>query len=178
MSALDARLRTTLQHELREVHRRLGTTFILVTHDQAEAMSVADRVIVMHRGRIERDGSPREVYDRPGTPFVADFVGGACVLEILERVHGGVKTSVGTLACASLDPSCTHVCVRPEDVRLAPSSAGQGLEVLDVVFRGDLSEVTLGPVAVRANVRPGEEPAVGSRVTIEVPPDRVRGLHG
>jgi hypothetical protein len=70
------------------------------------------------------------------------------------------------------------VCVRPEDVRLAPSSAGQGLEVLDVVFRGDLSEVTLGPVAVRANVRPGEEPAVGSRVTIEVPPDRVRGLHG
>lgn len=178
MSALDARLRTTLQHELRELHRRLGTTFILVTHDQEEAMSVADRVVVMHRGRVQREGSPREVYDRPGTPFVADFVGGACVFEIIDRASGGVRTIAGTLACGPLDASCTHVCVRPEDVRLASCGAGEGLEVLDVVFRGDRSEVTLGPVAVRATVKPGDEPAIGSRVTIEVDADRVRGLHG
>lgn len=178
MSALDARLRTTLQHELRDLHRRLGSTFILVTHDQEEAMSVADRVVVMHRGRIERAGSPRDVYDHPGTPFVADFVGGACVLEIAQRVNGGVRTIAGTLPCGPLDASCTHVCVRPEDVRLVPCGAGEGLDVIDVIFRGDLSEVTLGTASMRAHVKPGCEPTVGSRVKIEVDPDRVRGLHG
>ena len=178
MSALDARLRATLQRELRDLHRRLATTFMLVTHDQEEAMSVADRVVVMHRGRIERQGSPREVYERPGTRFVADFVGGACVLEILERTSTGVRTAAGVLPCDSLDASCTHVCVRPEDVRLAPCGDGDGLTVLDVIFRGDASDVMLGPATLRARVRPGREPAVGSRVRIEVDADRVRGLHG
>ncbi len=178
MSALDARLRATLQRELRDLHRRLGTTFILVTHDQEEAMSVADRVVVMNRGLIERQGSPREVYDQPGTRFVADFVGGASVLEILERTPRGIRTHAGTLWCDALDASCTHVCLRPEDVRLAPCGEGEGLEVLEVVFRGECAEVTLGPAIVRAKVRPGSEPAAGARVRIEVDGDRVRGLHG
>ena len=178
MSALDARLRTTLQRELRDLHRRLGTTFILVTHDQEEAMSVADRVVVMNRGVIERQGAPREVYEQPGTRFVADFVGGASVLEIVERTDTTVRTVAGVLPRGRVDDVCTHVGVRPEDIRLVPCGGDQGLEVLDVIFRGDFSEVTLGPAPQRAKVRPGREPAVGSRVTIEVDGDRVRGLHG
>jgi len=74
MSALDAKLRAEVQLELRRLQRRLGKTFILVTHDQDEAMTVSDRVIVMRDGRIEQSGTPGEVYERPVSRFVAEFL--------------------------------------------------------------------------------------------------------
>ncbi|MCC7276490.1 MAG: ABC transporter ATP-binding protein [Alphaproteobacteria bacterium] len=75
LSALDKKLRADLQWELKELHRRLGTTFVYVTHDQAEALSMSDDIVILRDGRIEQRGGPRELYERPATRFVADFLG-------------------------------------------------------------------------------------------------------
>ena len=75
LSALDARVRAALRQEIRSLHERLGVTTILVTHDQEEALSMADRIVVMNHGRIEQVGTPEEIYSTPASPFVADFIG-------------------------------------------------------------------------------------------------------
>ena len=75
LSALDARVRLRLRDEIRSVQRRLGVTTIMVTHDQEEALSMAERIVVMNHGSIEQIGTPEEIYQRPATAFVADFVG-------------------------------------------------------------------------------------------------------
>jgi spermidine/putrescine transport system ATP-binding protein len=178
MSALDAKLRTRLQAELRALHRRLGTTFLLVTHDQEEAMSVSDRIVVMNKGRIEQSGTPHEIYDSPRTRFVADFIGAANVLEIKGRRDGCVVTELGELRVGEVPPNCSHVCVRPEDVRLVRGGSESRCVVEDVIFRGESTEVVLGPTALRASMSPGEAPGLGERVGIDVSADRVRGLHG
>ncbi len=81
LSALDAKVRERLRGEIRQLQRRLQVTTIMVTHDQEEALSMADRVVVMNHGEIEQVGSPSDVYERPATPFVADFLGKANVLK-------------------------------------------------------------------------------------------------
>ncbi len=162
MSALDAKLRTKLQSELRALHRRLGTTFVLVTHDQDEAMSVSDRVIVMNAGRIEQEGPPREVYDRPRSRFVADFVGAANVLAVTGRKGNMLRTVAGAVDVGEVDETATHVSVRPEDVRLhrcgpggSADSGSHGI-VEDVIFRGDCAEVFVAPMSLRARLSPAD----------------------
>lgn len=90
LGALDLKLREQMQAELKALQRRLGIAFVFVTHDQGEALSMADRVAVFHEGRIQQVGSPEDVYDRPETPFVADFVGASNVLpaDLVERLTG------------------------------------------------------------------------------------------
>jgi spermidine/putrescine transport system ATP-binding protein len=178
MSALDARLRTHLQSELRALHRRLRTTFILVTHDQDEAMSVSDRVVVMHQGRIEQVGSPREVYDHPRTRFVADFVGNSNILEILGHSGRLVSTHAGSFElCGSFTiDSC--VSIRPEDITIQGSASGGMGVVDDVIFKGDSAEVHIVPLGIRAKVAAANAPRVGEHVDLTVDASRVRVLHG
>ncbi len=102
LSALDALERLRLRGEIRALQQRLGVTTILVTHDQEEALSMADRIVVMNQGRIEQVGTPREVYETPATPFAADFIGKVNVLpgvaEAAGRVRvGGIALAVGAL---------------------------------------------------------------------------------
>ena len=85
LSNLDAKLREEMQIELRQIQRTLGTTTILVTHDQAEAMALSDRIVVMNQGRVEQIGPPHEAYERPATPFVASFLGKTNVLPARRR---------------------------------------------------------------------------------------------
>jgi putative spermidine/putrescine transport system ATP-binding protein len=138
LGALDLKLREEMQIELKTLQRRLGITFVFVTHDQGEALSMADRVAVFNRGRIEQLATPRELYTRPVTAFVARFVGGANVAE-------------GALA-ARLSGSPQAFAVRSEHVRLL--SAGQAApdnsmscegRVLDILYHGATSraQVTL-----------------------------------
>src|SRR4029434_3215192 len=82
LGALDIRLRTQMQLELKRIQREVGTTFIYVTHDQGEAMTMSDQIAVMNLGRIERIGSPQEIYDRPATRFVAGFIGNANIFPV------------------------------------------------------------------------------------------------
>jgi ABC-type Fe3+/spermidine/putrescine transport system ATPase subunit len=124
LGALDRRLRDAMQMELKDLHERVGTTFVYVTHDQEEALSLSDLVVVMRDGHIEQLGSPREVYDRPRTEFVANFVGDCNVLGgTVEATQGGLavrEPSSGMLlhrgdAVAALHPGDrATVAIRPE----------------------------------------------------------------
>jgi iron(III) transport system ATP-binding protein len=127
LSNLDAKLRVSLRVEIRRIQRELGTTSLYVTHDQAEAMSLSDRIVVMNRGRIEQAGTPDEIYRRPHTRFVADFIGRANFLDgtVVAR-HGDDGIDVDVLgrvarvaAASDLAPGITAtVVLRPESIRL------------------------------------------------------------
>lgn len=126
LSALDYRLRKEMQKELKDLHRQLGITFILVTHDQDEAFTMSDRVVVMNHGRIEQIGSPRQVYEEPINLYVAKFVGEINILDGI--IHGrendrylveveGCLLPVNSLReFAAGDP--VHILLRPEDIYL------------------------------------------------------------
>ncbi len=121
LSNLDAKLREEMQIELRHIQRTLGATTILVTHDQGEAMALADRIVVMNKGVVEQIGPPHETYEFPATPFVADFLGKTNVLN--GRAGGGAVTIAGqSWPC---DPSLNGVVtlsIRPEKIILAAAS--------------------------------------------------------
>ena len=118
--ALDARVRQDLRHWLDRLHREIGVTSLLVTHDQEEALELANTVVVMHRGRVEQVGTPDEVYNQPATPFVAGFVGAANVLQG-HVVGGRLRFGEQVLWDAAHidDGSDAHAYIRPHDVRVA-----------------------------------------------------------
>ena len=126
--ALDAQVRVELRDWLRRFHDEQHVTTLLVTHDQAEAMEVSDQVVVMHEGRVAQTGTVREIYDRPTTPFVAAFVGGANVIR--GQMVGG-RVSFGALSAVDVadvtnapDGSSVNAYVRPHDVALTKAETG------------------------------------------------------
>lgn len=144
--ALDARVRQDLRRWLDDLHRELGVTSLLVTHDQEEAMELANAVVVMNEGRVEQTGTPSEIYDHPATAFVAGFVGSANVLE--GHVAGG-HIEFGDNKVSGADHleegSAARAFVRPHDVRLARNGDGGSVEaIVDRISRlGWLSQLTL-----------------------------------
>ena len=189
LSALDAIVRVHLRQEIRSLQRKLGVTTIMVTHDQEEALSVADRIVVMNHGVIEQVGTPMEVYRDPATPFVADFVGKINVLT--GRLHPGRDLRIGDSRFACEHDTETErdvkVYLRPEDVLARPIAPG------DVnVFDGAIDKIEfLGSYClVRVNAEAmGSEPItvylslnylaeqgleVGSRLPLKVLPERMR----
>jgi iron(III) transport system ATP-binding protein len=128
LSALDAKVRVMLRGEIRALQRRLGVTTVMVTHDQEEALTMADRILVMHRGRVVQDGSPRDVYDRPATPFVASFIGSMNFIEGARRLPDGtvflgnrsLRGAHGPRPASGVgDSGQVTLAVRPEDVTVA-----------------------------------------------------------
>jgi iron(III) transport system ATP-binding protein len=138
LSALDALERVRLRGEIRALQQRLGVTTIMVTHDQEEALSMADRIVVMNQGRIEQVGTPREVYETPATPFTADFVGKVNVLPAIVEQGGTCRVGKLSLAIARADlPSGTAVklYLRPEDIALSVNGASAANTVMARVSR-------------------------------------------
>ncbi|MGE0426139.1 MAG: ABC transporter ATP-binding protein, partial [Reyranellaceae bacterium] len=132
LSNLDARLRRQMREEIRELQQRLGLTVVYVTHDQQEALAVSDRIIVMSRGRIEQDGAPRDLYERPATAFVANFMGESNrVRGAVQRLDGErVTVRLGDLqivvpARAVADGE-TDIAVRPESITVERAPGGAG----------------------------------------------------
>jgi sn-glycerol 3-phosphate transport system ATP-binding protein len=141
LSNLDAKLRVQMRAEIRRLHNRLKATSIFVTHDQVEAMTLADMVVVMNGGRIEQTGKPTQVYRLPATRFVATFIGSPAMNLVPGKVAGpGVVETVGgriAFAANAFDAAAgreVEVGVRPEDLRFAP--AGDGA----LAFAGDFVE--------------------------------------
>lgn len=136
LAALDRRLRESLREELRQIHRRAGATFLLVTHDQEEALSMADQIVVMHLGRVEQQGTPAEVYDLPATQFVANFLGDCNLLDGVCDGTALVSEDSGTvLARGSAVPAGggAHAVIRPEMLRLVRGGRiADGESVVDV----------------------------------------------
>ncbi|MGD9917414.1 MAG: ABC transporter ATP-binding protein [Paenirhodobacter sp.] len=166
MAALDAKLRGEMQMELLSLQRKLGITFVLVTHDQEEALSMSDRICIMGKGRIVQIGTPRELYDRPANRYVADFVGRANILPATVETVSGESAQVrlaSGLAVQVAAPFATapgapvEVAVRPETLRLAlaPEAGAAAIEavVSHMTFLGEhieylLQHPDLGPLQV------------------------------
>ncbi|MGH3966072.1 MAG: ABC transporter ATP-binding protein [Pseudonocardiaceae bacterium] len=155
LSNLDAKLRTSMRAEIRRIQQRLGITSLYVTHDQDEAMSMADRIVVMNKGRIEQVGTPSDIYLRPASVFVADFVGRANFLEVSPR---GIEGGLALLSAFGRDmsPTChrdvqagetAYLVVRPESVSLRPMVHGGDGVVLSSVFRGTTAEYEIETAA-------------------------------
>src|SRR5213079_349337 len=130
LGALDLKLRTQMQLELKRIQREVGTTFIYVTHDQGEAMTMSDRIAVMNKGRIEQIDTPQAIYDRPQTRFVAGFIGNTNVAPVtIEAVEGGeAKVRCGSLSfvvanIGRIPTGPGHVALRYERVRLGAAAA-------------------------------------------------------
>jgi iron(III) transport system ATP-binding protein len=145
-SSLDAHLRASLRAELVILLRRLGIAAVLVTHDQSEAFSFADRIGVMREGRLEQWDSAFDVYHRPATPFVARFVGEGRLIAGCIRSDGGIDTALGVQRSASLSPrpagTRVNVLVRPDDL-LPDGERGVEVRVTGVAFRGAETLYTL-----------------------------------
>jgi iron(III) transport system ATP-binding protein len=189
LSALDARVRVRLRGEIRSLQQRVGITTILVTHDQEEALSMADRIVVMKEGAIEQIGTPAEVYGRPATPFVADFVGKTNLLPATRDGEARVRVGAQRFACdlngAGTD-AALRVFFRPEDVLVrgvadtTPNSAAAVVERVE--FLGAFSRVTLRvdgiEQALTADLSVNDmaefHPAPGDRLRVAVPAERMR----
>jgi putative spermidine/putrescine transport system ATP-binding protein len=173
LSALDAKLRESMQVELRQLQRRLGITTIVVTHDQREAMTMADLVVVMNGGRIHQTAAPAEVYRRPADAFVADFIGSSNLLPA-SAVSGGLSVPGGTIPGLALDGGAREgtVSVRPEDLAVV---AGDGHLTGTVTFVRDLGATVETFVDVGGTVLVASAPhsaaapvAAGDRVALAV----------
>jgi len=153
LSALDAIVRVHLRQEIRSLQRKLGVTTIMVTHDQEEALSVADRIVVMNHGAIEQVGTPLTVYREPATPFVADFVGRVNVLEGTAEADDHVRIGPTHFECRHGRPAGTPVKIylRPEDI---------------------LARTTGAPGAAPALATPAATPAAAALAEAGAPPPR------
>jgi iron(III) transport system ATP-binding protein len=188
LSNLDAKLREQMRLELRALQRQLGITTIYVTHDQIEALAMSNIVAVMHNGRIVQVGPPREIYERPQSPFVADFIGltnlipGRVKMALgddryrVETDHGAIVATVAGQA----DPRAeVLVSIRPEDVLIhttqpADTSATWEATVDQVVFLGELVDCRLAVdgLLLRAHAHPSIRVRRGDRVFLEFNPER------
>ncbi len=124
LGALDKKLRQAMQFELKALHRRLGLTLVYVTHDQEEALTMSDRIAVMRAGRIAQLGAPREIYDRPTSRFVADFIGDTNILEGTASGHMLHLDGWASPLPQALPPGPCAIALRPERVRLGAPGAG------------------------------------------------------
>jgi sulfate transport system ATP-binding protein len=141
--ALDAKVRQDLRRWLDELHRELGVTSLLVTHDQEEALELANQIVVMHEGKVEQVGAPAEVYDQPATPFVAGFVGSANVLHG-QVVEGHVHLGSFRLPAAHLDEGAPAAAfVRPHDVIVTEQNGGVPATIERLASLGWLARVSL-----------------------------------
>jgi len=168
LSNLDALLREEMRAEIRSLQRRLQMTTVLVTHDQEEALAIADRIAVLNAGRIEQIATPAEIYRTPSTAFVAGFVGGG---NVLAAESDGTVVRVGPAsvpAPAGSPKGNVHLVVRPEEIRL--DANGVAMPVLERLYLGDRVELRLdcGGTTVRAMVPArGSDAAVpGSQATV------------
>jgi iron(III) transport system ATP-binding protein len=190
LSNLDTNLREEMRFEIRRLHDEFRYTTVYVTHDQAEAMTTADRIVVMNAGRVEQVGSPEEVYIRPCSEFVARFLGGTNILR--GAASGGDIVHCGPLAvrCGSGTPAAhgeTPVSIRPIDVELQPDPPGaEGTDVnafsgrvLRHTFLGTQRDYLVelpGGQQIRATVPLRTQAQVGSRIGVRLPPEHCRAL--
>jgi iron(III) transport system ATP-binding protein len=190
LSALDARVRVRLRQEIKELQRRVGVTTIMVTHDQEEALTMADRIVVMNHGSIEQVGSPMEIYRDPATAFVADFIGAMTFIpgEALDPTHVRIGPLVFETTRYSIrQGSAVSVGIRPEEVRvrnLADDAANRIATTIDELeFLGAFARARLAPVAApqlrvladfSVNALRDLSLAAGQPLTVALPPEALR----
>jgi iron(III) transport system ATP-binding protein len=183
LSALDARVRVHLRQELKALHQKLGVTTIMVTHDQEEALSLADTVAVMDHGTVEQVGTPEQIYHQPASPFVADFVGHSNFPPVTVGSAGEVQLAGQQIAVLGSYPAgSARLFCRPEDLRIgAQHESGPLMALVErMEFLGPVRRVSLRLEQAREIVLSvdlaGQDhtPLVGQRVPLSFPTDRMR----
>ena len=183
LSNLDAQLRAELRSEIKRLHARLGATVIFVTHDQIEALTLADRIAVMKDRRIQQLGTPQEVYNRPANRFVATFVGSPAMSFVAGRLEAGpVFTAPGLRADLAGYPwagavpapgTAVELGIRPEHVQLAPGGLPVPVEMVEPMGSDLLVWTRLGEARVTARVPADTAVAAGDIVPLVLPPARL-----
>lgn len=194
LSNLDAKLREKVRVEIREVQKQLGITAIYVTHDQAEALAISDRIITMNAGTIIQNAAPRDIYDRPNSRFVADFIGTANIIPCSVRAREGEHRHIVDSAYGQLtvvDPDCSleagadaYLCIRPEDLHpvtpdMDASNSISGI-VRTAVYMGNLLDmfVDVGDTQLRASITKDWDVQAGNPISFSVAPEKIRLLEG
>ncbi|MCV6594344.1 MAG: ABC transporter ATP-binding protein [Silicimonas sp.] len=179
LGALDLKLRRLMQDELKSIQQQIGTTFVHVTHDQEEAMAIADRIVVMSKGRIEDHGPPDRIYRHPATLFTADFMGETNHIPGTRRAEA-VETPLGLLPAGG-PPGAVSVCLRPEDIRAGePEGLSLGpAKITSAAFFGTYCRVHLAPrrapdLTLTAYLPVGRNWAKGEEIEIAAAPEDFR----
>ncbi|MBQ7107218.1 MAG: ABC transporter ATP-binding protein [Clostridia bacterium] len=177
LAALDLKLRKDMQTELKKIQQQLGITFIFVTHDQEEALSMSDRVVVMDNGKIQQVGTPKDIYNEPKNAFVADFIGESNILDgvmIDDRLaeFSGKKFECLDSGFEKNEP--VDVVVRPEDVDIVPLSKGmlEGV-VTSITFLGVHYEIIVDIGGFKWMIQTTDEQFVGDKVGLYIEPDAI-----
>ena len=178
LGALDLRLRKDMQNELKRIQQQMGITFIYVTHDQEEALTMSDTVVVMDKGRIQQIGTPEDIYNEPKNAFVADFIGESNILNgtmVRDRV---VKMYGKEFPCvdggfAPNEP--VDVVIRPEDIDIVPVEQGQLVgTVTNVTFKGMQYDIIVDFRGFKWLIQTTDHSPVGARIGVKIDPD---GFH-
>jgi ABC-type Fe3+/spermidine/putrescine transport system ATPase subunit len=192
LSNLDAKLREEMRFEIKELQRRLGITAVYVTHDQAEALALSDRVAVMNEGRVEQVGTPDEIYDQPGSQFVADFIGLSEFIEGTVLSVGSEKAIVAVDELRFAVPASPKMqprekllfFIRPNDIDLFPPGQSGGENTFDGVvskmtYLGDKIDYRIavgGSLELRVQTDGKVRFEQGESVRLQLPVDRCRAI--
>ncbi len=181
LGALDLKLRKEMQLELKAMQKELGITFIYVTHDQEEALTMSDKIIVMNYGRIQQIGSPTDIYNEPENAFVADFIGESNIFRGI--MHEDYLVSYDGVKLKCLDKGFEReeeidMVIRPEDVKLVEESLSEIKgEITSVVFKGVHYEMTVDVKGVEWLCHSTEKFEEGRKVGIKLMPDDIHIMH-
>jgi iron(III) transport system ATP-binding protein len=168
LSNVDAKLRRKVRAEIRDLQQRFGLTAVYVTHDQEEALAVSDRIVVMKMGQIAQIGTPAELYERPASAFVADFIGDANLIE--GRIADGMFRAAHLVLPVAAEEGSVTATIRPERIRLSPGGAAR---ILSASYLGSRMEYVVQDEGLEFLVsRPIAEPrmAAGDAVALELDP--------
>ena len=178
LGALDLRLRKDMQNELKRIQQQMGITFIYVTHDQEEALTMSDTVVVMDKGRIQQIGTPEDIYNEPKNAFVADFIGesnilnGVMVRDKVVKMYGKEFPCVDA-GFAENEP--VDVVIRPEDIDIVPVEQGQLVgTVTNVTFKGMQYDIIVDFRGFKWLIQTTDHSPVGARIGVKIDPD---GFH-
>ena len=176
LGALDLKMRKEMQLELKQMHDDLGITFIYVTHDQEEALTMSDRIVVMSEGRIQQLGTPEDIYNEPKNAFVADFIGESNIFNGIMTGKLRARFCGGEFECVDDIEEGTHITavVRPEDVEITPPEEGtiRGI-VSSVIFKGMHYEITIESGKNEMVARSVHSARPGDTVGMRVDPDNI-----
>ena len=176
LGALDLKMRKEMQLELKQMHDELGITFIYVTHDQEEALTMSDRIVVMSEGRIQQLGTPEDIYNEPKNAFVADFIGESNIFNGIMTGKLRARFCGGEFECVDDIEEGTHITavVRPEDVEITPPEEGtiRGI-VSSVIFQGMHYEITIESGKNEMVARSVHSARPGDTVGMRVDPDNI-----
>ena len=178
LGALDLRLRKDMQNELKRIQQQMGITFIYVTHDQEEALTMSDTVVVMDKGRIQQIGTPVDIYNEPKNAFVADFIGESNILNGTMVRDNVVKMYGKEFPCvdggfAPNEP--VDVVIRPEDIDIVPVEQGQLVgTVTNVTFKGMQYDIIVDFRGFKWLIQTTDHSPVGARIGVKIDPD---GFH-